>query len=185
MPTVRFPLICVATALLAGFLPHAATADTLLGHWVLNRELSRELPPVNSNQKKNSFQGFSNIPSVVVPNLPTPIPGSSSTNVSGALIKDPRVLRCIEMTIELVGEDILFTYTGFGTEQLKQGSVRGTKTTYKSRKLTSRYETTSRKVTKTFELTKEGRLHVTVKLKPNKGKALVQHRIFERSSLDR
>lgn len=89
------------------------------------------------------------------------------------------------MTIELVGEDILLTYVGFGTEQLKQGNVRGTKTTYKSRNLTSRYETTSRKVTKTFELTKEGRLHATVKLKPNKSKTLVQHRIFERSSLDR
>ena len=183
MPTVRLPLICAASALLAGLLPPVATADTLLGNWVLNQELSRELQPANS--KKNSFRGFTNTPSVVVHSLPTPIPGSSSTKVSGAPNNDPLVLRGMEMTIELVGEDILLTYVVFGTEQLKQGNVRGTKTTYKSRKLTSRYETTSRKVTKTFELTKEGRLHATVTLKPNKGKTLVQHRIFERSSLDR
>ena len=183
MPTARYLLICAATGLLASLTPHAASAETLLGNWVLNQELSRELQPANSNQKKNLFGGLSSSPSVVVGGIPIPVPGSSSiqTASSGA-IPDPRVLRCEQMTIELVGEDILFTYVGFGTEKLKQGNVRGTRTTYQSKKLTSRYETTSRKVTKTFVLTKEGRLHATVKLNPKKGKTLIYHRVFDRAS---
>ncbi len=183
MPAVRLLLICAATGLLSGLLPHAATADTLLGNWVLNQELSRELQPANTNQKKSMFGGLQGSPSIVVGGIPIPMPGSSSSKeVSTGSVRDPQVLRCAEMTIELVGEDILFTYVGVGTEQLKQGNYRGTKTTYKSKKLTSRYETTSRTVSKTFELTKEGRLHATVRLKPNKGKTLVYHRVFDRAS---
>lgn len=183
MPAVRLLLICAATGLLSGLLPHAVTADTLLGNWVLNQELSRELQPANTNQKKSMFGGLQGSPSIVVGGIPIPIPGSSSSKeVSTGSVRDPQVLRCAEMTIELVGEDILFTYVGVGTEQLKQGNYRGTKTTYKSKKLTSRYETTSRTVSKTFELTKEGRLHATVRLKPNKGKTLVYHRVFDRAS---
>ncbi len=183
MLTVRFFLICIVTGLLAGLLPSGASADTLLGYWVLNQELSRELQPANTNQKKSLFGRSNGSPSVVLGGIPIPIPGSGSSKaVSSAPTPDPRVLRCEEMIIELVGNDILFTYVGFGTEQLKQGSDRGTKTTYKSKKLTTRYETTSRKVTKTFELTREGRLHATVRLRPTKGKTLIYHRIFDRAS---
>ncbi len=183
MPTVRLLLICAATGLLSGLLPHTASADALLGNWVLNQELSRALQPANTNQKKSIFGGLNGSPSIVVGGIPIPIPGSSGSNeVSTGSVADPRVLRCAEMTIELAGEDILLTYVGFGSEQLKRGNYRGTKTTYKSKKLTSRYETTSRKVSKTFELTKEGRLHATVRLKPNKGKTLVYHRVFDRAS---
>ncbi len=182
MPAVRILLLFSAVGLFVGLFPNAARAETLLGNWVLNQELTRELQPANTNQKKNMFEGFSGSPSVVVAGIPIPIPGTGGTQeVNSEPVKDPRVLRCDKMTIELVGEDILFTYVGFGVEQLKPGNVRGTKTTYKSRKLTSRYETTTRKVTKTFELTKEGRLHAIVKLNPKKGKTLVYHRVFDRA----
>ncbi|MCZ6852637.1 MAG: hypothetical protein O7G86_01855 [Gammaproteobacteria bacterium] len=184
MRGVHIFLICAVSGLLAGLLPNGASADTLLGYWVLNQELSRELQPANTNQKKSLFGRSNGSPSIVLGGIPIPIPGRSGSTqeVSSGPTTDPRVLRCEKMTIELVGDDILFTYAGFGIEQLKQGNDRGTKTTYKSTKLTSRYTTTSRRVTKTFELTREGRLHVTVRLQPTKGKTLIYHRIFDRAS---
>ena len=182
MPTVRSSLLFALIVSLAGLLPHVAIADSILGDWVLNQELSRELQPANANQKKKILGGLGSS-GVVVGGVPIPIPGSGGTSaVSTGQVKDPQVLRCEKLTIELAGNDILFTFVGFGTELLKQGNVRGTRTSYKSSKLTSRYETTSRKVSKTYELTKEGRLHATVKLNPNKGKTLVYHRIFDRAS---
>ena len=183
MFAARLLLICATSMLLAGSLqPNTASADTLLGKWVLNQELSRALQPANTNTKKSIFGGFGGSSNVVIGGIPIPMPGSSrAKEVSGAPVKDPQVLRCAEMTIELVGKDILLTYIGFGSEQLKQGNVRGTKTTYQPNKLTSRYETTTRKVTKTYQLTKEGRLHAIVKLNPKKGKTLVYHRVFDRA----
>ena len=60
MPTVRLSLICAASALLAGLLPQVATADTLLGNWVLNQELSRELQ--GSQQQEELIPGIQQYP---------------------------------------------------------------------------------------------------------------------------
>ena len=43
-----------------------------------------------------------------------------------------------------------------------------------------RYATTSRKVSRTFEIQQDGRLLVTVKLDPNRAKAAVHKRVFDR-----
>ena len=79
MPAIRLFLICATFGLLGGLVPYSASANTLLGNWVLNQELSRELQPANTNQKKNPFGGLSGSPSVVLGGIPIPIPGSGST----------------------------------------------------------------------------------------------------------
>ena len=53
-------------------------------------------------------------------------------------------------------------------------------TSFSQRKLTSKYQTTTRKVSKTFEMRSDGRLLVTVKLNPNQGKTIVHKRVFDR-----
>ena len=74
---------------------------------------------------------------------------------------------------------ILSGRTGF-VSVMGKGNVQGTKTRWNQRKLTTRYATTSRKVSRTFEIQQDGRLLVTVKLDPNRAKAAVHKRVFDR-----
>jgi len=177
-PALRAVLLCCLTLICSvGTAPAFAAKDPqwLLGLWVVNNELTAELG--RSEKKSGWLDGFGR-PSVSVGGLPVPLPGSSTLPATGSS-RDPDVLRCTTMSIQMNEVGVHFSYTGVGQETMKPGNDQGRRTRWNKSRLTSRYETTSRKVIKTYELRKDGTLHVSVELKPAQGAAVIHHRIFE------
>lgn len=168
----------VGLLLLSAAAPVIADAPSLFGKWQLNNELSTDVQDTGGGI---DLSGGNISTSVTVGGIPIPTGGNRApSEISKLPSKDPDVLRCAELTIEPLGDDVLLTYVGVGSETLSRGNVQGTKTRWTQRKLTTRYATTSRKVSRTFELQPDGRLLVTVKLDPNRAKAAVHKRIFDR-----
>jgi hypothetical protein len=152
----------------------------LLGEWVINHELTDAIAP--EFKDANLFSGMGNgRVSVSVMGIPIPRAETQPAAPSGAL-KDPDVLSCNEMRIEHIGDELQLTYKGVGTEVLKQGDYRGRQTRWTARSISQRYESTSRKVTKEWELRRDGRLLVTVEINPTKDKKRTYKRVFERPS---
>ncbi|MDH3642325.1 MAG: hypothetical protein OES38_09530 [Gammaproteobacteria bacterium] len=170
--------LTIIIALVGGW----ASADSpgLIGDWRLNNELTSEVQPRGKDTHSGGLNSVR--PSISVGGIPLPTGGGSQGEFSNAPAHDPKVLRCAELTIEHEGEAIRFTYQGAGGETLKPGNVQGTRTRIADRKLTSSYQTTTRKVSKTFELRDDGRLLVTVKLNPKRGATVVHKRVFDRKS---
>jgi len=166
-------VVCIVSA------AHAVAAKQpqwLLGRWVLNNELTSELGRVE--KKGGWLDGFGR-PSVSVGGLPVPLPGSSTLPATGSS-RDPDVLRCATMSVQMDADAVHFSYTGVGEETMQPGNNQGRRTRWNKSRLTSRYETTSRKVIKTFELRKDGSLQVSVELNPSQGASVIHYRIFER-----
>ncbi|MEZ5559330.1 MAG: hypothetical protein R3E86_12420 [Pseudomonadales bacterium] len=178
----RFGALLVALAVLASAAQARDPAASLLGRWTLDDALTRAVQPQQAQRKS----GFGNLrmPTVSVNGIPLPGSSAAPPPVTGSAV-DPKVLRCTAMTIEPVGDDLLLTYAGEGSEQLATGKVQGVRTRWKPARapmrLTSSYETTTRKVGKTFELRDDGTLLVTVKLDPNDGPAVLHRRVFRRA----
>lgn len=172
----------MALGVLAALLSGWATAATpgIIGNWLLNNELTSEAQPEGKETHRFGGIGGSVRPSISVGGIPLPTGGGSQGEVSSAPTRDPKVLSCAELSIEHVGDDILLTYQGVGSESLTPGKVQGTRTRFSDRKLTSSYVTTTRKVSKTFELRSDDRLLVTVKLNPKQGSTVVHKRVFDR-----
>lgn len=167
----------LVVTMLAGAAP--AASPGVIGSWTLNNELTREVQP--EGKETHRFGNSSVRPTISVGGMPIPTGGSPQGEYSSAPTRDPKVLSCAQLGIEHVGDDIHLTYIGVGSETLTPGNVQGTRTSFSQRKLTSRYQTTTRKVSKTFELRNDGRLLVTVKLNPNQGATVVHKRVFDRS----
>lgn len=163
-------------ALAALLLPTAALADaTLIGRWVLNEELTAEVAPKQS--RRTSAAGG---PRATVSVGGMPLPGTSTAlpQVAGTA-RDPGVLRCSVLTIESRGDNLHLDYQGVGSDTLKRGNDQGLVSRWGARKLTTGYETTSRKVSQTYQVQRDGRLLVTVKLNPNTGPTVVHKRVFD------
>jgi hypothetical protein len=159
----------------------AAERGNLFDTWHLNAQLSAELQPDNSKSKDGN-DGL-NMPWVSVGGVGIPLPsGGSAPQSAGAAGVSPDVLSCTELKIERIDAQVVLTYVGVGEEALIKGEEHGVKTGWSSRKLTSKYSTTRRKVSKTFEVDKGDRLIVTVKLSPKQGKGNTFKRVFERAS---
>ena len=176
MPLLRtasalFPVLMVITV------PAFAASSLLEGRWLINQELTSEVRPDDTDY--DWFDGFVFNHSISVGGVPVPT-GSSPTPTSNTEVKNPEVLQTHEMIIALIEDEALLTYVGVGKEQLRKGSYRGTRSKWSNKKLTSSYQSTSRKVTKTYEIRKDGRLLVTVKLNPKEGKTRVYKRVFDR-----
>ncbi len=175
----RLALPILATlSLLSGGLHAAAQPDWLLGAWTLDNEAT-----VAAQEKTG--KGFSNPlsnarTSISVGGMQVPVGGSSSSSGGGG--KDPEVLRCAELRVSMQGEDVHFEYVGVGAETMQPGTVHGRRTKWSRSKLTSRYETMSRKVSYTYALQKDDSLLVTVRLKPSQGQAVVHKRVFQRAT---
>jgi hypothetical protein len=175
--------VAIQVGLLAILAAGSATAESpgLIGNWTLNDELTAEIQPLG--KETHRLGSNSSIkPSISVGGMPFPTGSSSQGEVSSAPTQQPKVLSCAELSMEQVGDDIHLSYLGVGSETLSPGNVQGTRTRISTHKLTSRYETTSRKVSKTFELRDDGRLLVTVKLNPKQGATVVHKRVFDRKS---
>lgn len=175
-----YSLILIIVSSLAAADGFAASApEWLLGGWQLNNELTAEVQVKKKNSSSGGFGGISSTVSVGGVSIPTP-GTSTSQQAPGGSPKDPQVLRCKEMQISMVEEDLLMEFAGVGQERIKYGDNQGRITKWSRNKLTSRYETTSRKVSRTYQLRKDGTLLVTVKIKPRQAASIVQKRVFQR-----
>lgn len=170
-------LAALATLTLA--LPGLVSAEGLAGHWRLNEALTRELQPPQKGST-SSTSGFGQ-PMVVVGGMPVPVPGTSAPQAGiGGPSPDPMVMRTVELSVTPAGDELLLEFAGVGTERLRRGNVQGQKSKWTERKLTTGYETTTRKVSQTWEVDRDGRLLVTVKLNPDHGKTQTHKRVFDR-----
>ena len=175
------------TVLLATVLPLAAPAalsrdkaSLLDGTWVINHELTEEVQPEFRNSGLFDNLGGGRM-QVSVMGVPVPTSEAQPRPTIGTP-RDPDVLACLEMILHDRGDTFLATYQNVGEEEFVRGNVRGRESRWTGKSLTQFYKTTERKVTKAYEVRSDGRLLVTVTIKPNKDKKRVFKRIFERAT---
>jgi hypothetical protein len=176
-PALLAPL--VLTLLLCAGLAGAEAKPDLTGVWVLNADASQELV-----RKKTGGGGFGGLQtSVSVGGMGIPLPGGGqAASSSGGKLKDPDVLFCQQLEISVVDEVVVVHYQGLGEDQMKPGKHQGKKVRWTGSKLSERYETTSRKVSKEFRLTSPDQMKVTVKLNPRQGSTREFVKVFDRAS---
>ncbi len=168
---------------LSAALSFAACAGelALVGAWTLNVERTEAVQPDNSTSHWWEGLGGNFSTSVSVGGIPVPT-GSAGPEPQIGSPGPPQMLRCQALTIEHVDDSLLLTYQGVGSEILKPGAYRGMRSEWSRRKLTSSYESTTRKVKRSLEVDKDGRLLMSVTINPRKGKTLRYKRVFDRTS---
>lgn len=173
--------LLLGAALAPPALAGAATpADGIAGHWRINAELTRALEPVE--RKSSATTGGFGRPTVAVGGMPIPLPGGQGPQTGlGGSAPDPRIMRCTEVSIAPEGDTIAIDYGATGFERLRRGNDQGRKSRWNTRSLETRYETTTRKVSQEFEIDRDGRLLVTVKLNPDHGRTVTHKRVFDRA----
>ena len=131
-----------------------ADAPQFLGLWTVNAELSADVQPENAGARW--WEGLGSFSSnASIGGIPIPV-GSSTPAASGDTPSNPDMLRCQILKVEQRGEDELFlTYVNVDDEKIRRGSWRGTHSKWSSKKLSSNYESTSRKVTRSLEMLPE------------------------------
>jgi hypothetical protein len=150
----------------------------LTGVWVLNADASQELV-----RKKKGGEGIGGLrTSVSVGGMGIPLPGGGQVTSSGTKLKDPDVLFCQRLEISVVDEVVVVSYQGLGEDRMKPGKHQGKKVRWTGSKLSERYETTSRKVDKRFQLTSPDQMKVTVTLNPRQGSTREYRKVFDRAS---
>ena len=151
----------------------------LLGTWTVNIERTREVQPNNANVRWwEGLEGnFST--GVSVGGIPVPVSGGAKPE-GDAGIPNPEMLRCQSLSIEPNEFGLLLSYHGVGEEKIRPGSHRGLHSAWSGRKLTSNYESTTRKVTRTLEIQRDGSLLMSVTINPRKGKTRRFKRVFDR-----
>ena len=167
---VALPLSCLARA----------GEPELLGTWMVNVERTQEVQPDNANVRwweglEGNFSSH-----VYVGGVPVPVGGGAKPE-GDAGIPNPEMLRCQTFSVERNEHGLLLTYHGVGEEKIRSGAYRGLHSVWSGRKLTSNYESTSRKVDRTLEIQKDGRLLMSVIINPRKGKTRRFKRVFDRS----
>ena len=150
----------------------------LAGQWTLNQERTVEVQPENRTQRKPLGRTGT---AVVVGGIPLPTPGSTPLPSAPGSAPDPTVLHTPTLTIEPGEDELTLVYAGGERETLKRGDDQGLISQWSSSRLTSRYETTSRKVSQVYQVQRDGSLLVTVRLNPNQGSTLVHKRVFDRA----
>jgi hypothetical protein len=159
----------------------AESAAGIFGRWVVNEEETRAAQP--PERKRSASSGGVSGPTVVVGGMPVPGTVPDRPAGMGGPAPDPMVLRVNELTVEAQGDDALhITYHGEGSETLERGRHHGALTRWSANRMTTGYSTTSRRVNQTWEIRKDGRLLVTVKIRPNQGHSTTSVRVFDRAS---
>ena len=158
----------------------AARESALNGTWIINHEMTEAVAPdfKDSGLFDNFGGGRATISVMGVP-LPRNEP-AQRTSVGSP--RDPDVLSCLEMILHDNGEKLVATYQEVGEETFVRGEFRGRNSRWNHKSLQQTYKTTERKVTKTYEVRSDGRLLVTVVVKPRKDKKRVYKRVFERAT---
>ena len=152
----------------------------LVGAWTLNVERTEAVQPDNSTSSWWEGLGGRFSTSVTVGGIPVPTGGRNPQEQIGEP-GSPQMLRCRSFTIEQLEDSLLLTYESVGSEVVKPGAYRGMRSQWNSRKLTSNYESTTRKVKRTLEVGKDGRLLMSVTINPRKGKTRRFKRVFDRA----
>ena len=172
----------LSALLLWAALPILAWAgeNPLLGTWTVNVERTQAVQPDNSNARWwEGLQGNMSA-SVSVGGVPVPVGGGPRPEGDGG-IPNPEMLRCQTLSIESSSEGLLLTYHGVGAETLRPGAYRGMRSRWSGGKLSSNYESISRKVKRALEVQKDGRLLMSVTINPRKGKTRRFKRVFDRA----
>jgi len=167
---------------LCASLSFAASAEelALVGAWTLNVERTQAIAPDNSTSRWREGLGGNFSTSVSVGGIPVPT-GSPGPAPELGSPGPPQMLRCQAFTIKKLDDGLLITYQGVGSEELRLGAYRGMRSQWSRRKLTSNYESTTRKVKRSLEVGKDGRLLMSVTINPRKGKTLRYKRVFDRA----
>ncbi len=157
-----------------------AEASQLTGIWVLNEERSAQVQPEQLESRNWLGNGKVNT-SVSVGGIPLPGgSGGKKKAMSDQPAKDPDILRCKSMEIEASGEDLQITYDALGRDLFRQGNYRGVTSRWDKKRLKSRYQTTTRKVTHDLQLQKDESLLVTVTIKADGSRKRTYKQVFER-----
>lgn len=172
-------LVMLGLALAAQSFAGAAESG-LLGTWTVNIERTQQVQPNNANVRwweglEGNFSSY-----VVVGGVGVPVGGGAKPE-GDAGIPNPEMLRCQSFSIETHERGLLLTYHAVGEEQLRPGAYRGLHSAWSARKLTSDYESTSRKVKRSLQIQQDGRLLMSVTINPRKGKTRRFKRVFDRS----
>ena len=152
----------------------------LVGAWTLNVERTEAIQPDNSKNRWWEGLGGNFSTSVSVGGIPVPT-GSPGPEPELGSPGPPQMLRCQTFTVEQLDDSLLLTYQGVGSEELRPGAYRGMRSQWSKRKLTSNYESTTRKVKRSLEVGRDGRLLMSVTINPRKGKTLRYKRVFDRA----
>jgi len=118
-------------------------------------------------------------PTVSVMGLPMPKTYKQGP-MSRLSSKDPHVLRCTNMVIQVEKKKVALVYDDSEKETLVKGDYRGRTAKWSRSKIEQSYKTTERSVRKTWTLRPDGRLEVAVKIKPRGDKARTYNRVFDR-----
>ena len=177
----RFAAALLASVLAAPLSALAGAGElALLGTWTVNIERTQAVQPDNANVRWwEGLEGnFST--NVYVGGVPVPVGGGARPE-GDAGIPNPEMLRCQTFSVARNEQGLLLTYHGVGEEKIRSGAYRGLHSAWSRSKLTSNYESTSRKVKRTLEIQRDGRLLMSVIINPRKGKTRRFKRIFDRS----
>ena len=177
MPGVARLIAVMSLALVASVA--AEGPPDFAGSWRINHEESESLAVKYDDS--SWFDGLGAMSAnATVGGVPIPLPGGQEAASGATPSKDPGVLKCLEMDIEQIGEELHLTYRAVGGEKMRAGHYRGRNTKWSNKQLTQKYESTERKVKKTWNLRSDGRLLVTVKINPKNDKARTYRRVFDR-----
>ncbi len=173
-------LVLVLTFLFTSLTLAAGRESAITGTWVINHALTEEIAP--DFDKGSLFDGLGGGQvSVSVMGMPVPRNEPAQRTSIGSP-RDPDVLACLEMILQENGGRMVATYQEVGEEEFIRGEFRGRTSNWTHKSLVQNYKTTERKVSKTYELRSDGRLLVTVVVKPKKDKKRVYKRVFERAT---
>ncbi len=165
--------------LLLGSAASYAKDSPFAGSWQLNLE---ESDKVSESYEEGSGAGrakiFQNINMTV---MGLPLPRSTRTPSQSRMPpKNPSVLLCNQMDIEIDNKRVNLVYDSNDKESLRRGHYRGRNSTWSKKKIKQDYKTPEREVTKTWRIRKDGRLLVEVKINPPKDRSRTFRRVFDR-----
>ena len=152
----------------------------LEGAWVLDEEESKRIQPAPA--KDSIFSRIRGSTNVSVGGIPVPKSSTAQSTETRGKANDPDVLFCKGMNIIATSESVRIDYDGLGAKTFYIGKVRGRKTAYSAKRLTTSYESTSRKVSQKYVMDGPNKVIVTVTLKPNSGKKRVIKKAFNRKA---
>ena len=179
IPLMR-TLLLVFTLLFTSLALAGARESAITGTWIINHELTEEIAPDFDKGSLLDGLGGGQV-SVSVMGIPLPRNEPAQRTSIGSP-RDPDVLSCQEMILQETGGRMIATYQQVGEEEFIRGEFRGRTSNWSNKSLVQNYKTTERKVSKTYEIRSDGRMLVTVVVKPKKDKKRVYKRVFERAT---
>ena len=179
IPLMRTLLLVIALVFTCTALARDRESE-ITGTWIINHELTEAIAP--DFDKGGLFDGLGG-GQVSVSVMGVPVPRNEpAQRTSVGSPRDPDVLSCLEMILQENGDRMVATYQEVGEEEFIRGEFRGRSSSWTHKSLAQNYKTTERKVAKTYEIRSDGRLLVTVVVKPRKDKKRVYKRVFERAT---